>query len=416
MTNKLAILALAILLPCANAAADDPDFPENGAFAINESELTLKDGKLGIHELNPSAELHVNGHIIVTGDTTAPPLKGKLLTATGPTGQAAWQDPAPTGFKNRLINGMLDVWQRGGTFSSYSGYSADRWLTEAVNAAEPPLIERGVPLSGTDMPFRYYLKASGANTNHIGMRQQIEFAHFHDLMGKTATFSFWAKALTDNEESKNIRVWSSQSTDQDASLLTNIYAGTETSTMTLSTTEWRHVVTNININGDTRALAVGVVLGSVDDPVSTNTRSVGIGGLQLELGDLATAFEQRPYATELQLCQRYYEKSYAPETSPGTPETASVIETGAISDNSTMVLSLPTVNYKIPKRVTPSVTFYSPSGASGNCAWYTDFGTAQNLATTTERTGVNGFMARQSADLNAYDHMVCHFTADAEFH
>lgn len=416
MTNKLAILALAILLPCANAAADDPNFPENGTFAINGSELTLKDGMLGINELNPSAKLHVNGNMIVTGDTTAPPLKGKLLTATGPTGQAAWQDPAPTGFKNRLINGMLDVWQRGETFTSYSGYSADRWLTEAIGAGATPTIERAVPPSGTDMPFRYYLKASGANTNHIGMRQQIEFAHFHDLAGKTATFSFWAKALEDNDESKSIRVWSSQSTSQDASLFTDIAIGTETYAMEISTTEWRHIAVNLDINGDTRALAVGVVLGSVDDPVSTNTRSVGIEGLQLELGDLATSFEQRPYATELQLCQRYYEKSYAPETGPGMPETANVIETGAISDNSTMVISLPTVNYKIQKRVAPSVTFYSPSGTSGNCAWYADFATAQNLATTTGRSGVNGFMARQSADLNASDHMVCHFTADAEFH
>jgi len=39
---------------------------------------------------------------------------------------------------------------------------------------------------------------------------------------------------------------------------------------------------------------------------------------QLEKGTTATPFEYRPIGTELALCQRYYEKSYALGTAPGT--------------------------------------------------------------------------------------------------
>lgn len=412
MTNKLAILALAILLPCANAAADDPDFPENGAFAINVSELTLKDGMLGINESNPSAKLHVNGNMIVTGDTTAPPLKGKLLTATGPTGQAAWQDPAPTGFKNRLINGGMDIWQRGSSFSA-GGYAADRWLAEATGNTLGFSAQR---ISVSDaLPFRYALSASAAGTNHAGLRQQIEYANFHDLAGKTVTLSFWAKALYDNTESATVRVWNRQSATEDISLVTDIYNGTESGGMSISTYSWTRISSTIDIGSDTRALAIGIVLGGANQTSADTTRGFAVTGVQLEELPWPGDFEYRPYQTELQLCQRYYEKSYAADTAPGNTDTANVFETGAISNGVDTVLALPTVSYKAPKRTAPALAFYAPSGTSGSCAWYSDFSTSQELATSAARSGVNGFMARQTADNTVNDHMVCHFTADAEF-
>ena len=41
-----------------------------------------------------------------------------------------------------------------------------------------------------------------------------------------------------------------------------------------------------------------------------------ITGVQLESGSTATDFERRPFATELSLCQRYYEKSFDLNTVP----------------------------------------------------------------------------------------------------
>ena len=59
-------------------------------------------------------------------------------------------------------------------------------------------------------------------------------------------------------------------------------------------------------------------------------RSFKVGStktVQMEKGTMATPFEFRPYQVELQLCQRYYYKSYPSSIAPGyvvTPITASL--------------------------------------------------------------------------------------------
>jgi hypothetical protein len=44
----------------------------------------------------------------------------------------------------------------------------------------------------------------------------------------------------------------------------------------------------------------------VNKPVSVLNSTWQITGVQLEIGTASTAFETRPFTTELQLCQRYY--------------------------------------------------------------------------------------------------------------
>ncbi len=76
------------------------------------------------------------------------------------------------------------------------------------------------------------------------------------------------------------------------------------------------------------------------------TNTLRIYNVQLEQGSVATPFEQRPYAVELMLCQRYY-------------------ETGSCKlyvANTTSVSTA--VNYRVPKRVTPSLSFGTATGRS----------------------------------------------------
>jgi hypothetical protein len=50
---------------------------------------------------------------------------------------------------------------------------------------------------------------------------------------------------------------------------------------------------------------------------STSGNYVAFTGVQLEKGSVATPFEVRPYAVELQLCQRYYYATAYPPTASG---------------------------------------------------------------------------------------------------
>jgi len=416
MTTRLGLLPLAIVLPficgMAEPARAGNMLEPNGAFSINTDEFVFKDGNLGIHVGTPTVTLHVNGQLLVKGEDTHLPATGKVLTSTGADGLAAWVEPVRSGFRNRLINGGMDIWQRGSSFSA-GGYAADRWLAEATGNTLGFSAQR-ISISDA-LPFQYALSASAAGTNHAGLRQQIEYANFHDLAGKTVTLSFWAKALYNNTESATVRVWNRQSATEDTSLVTDIYNGTESDGMSISTYGWTRISSTIDIGSDTRALAIGIVLGSVNQTSTDTTRGFAVTGVQLEELPWPGEFEYRPYQTELQLCQRYYEKSYAAEAAPGSTDAANVFETGAISNGVDTVLALPTVSYKATKRTAPALAFYTPSGTSGSCAWYSDFSTSQELATSAARSGVNGFMARQTSDNTVNDHMVCHFTADAEF-
>jgi len=48
----------------------------------------------------------------------------------------------------------------------------------------------------------------------------------------------------------------------------------------------------------------------------SNTYTVDVANVQLEIGPAATEFEQRSFGEELALCQRYYEKSFNYVTAP----------------------------------------------------------------------------------------------------
>jgi hypothetical protein len=111
-----------------------------------------------------------------------------------------------------------------------------------------------------------------------------------------------------------------------------------------------------------------------------------VTGVQLETGSVATPFERRPYGTELMLCQRYYEKSNAQETVPGT---SGNIGNGFIGNCSALAAStagnvegISIVPFKVTKRAAPTMVAYAFDGTINAV---TPLGGGLN------RTGVTGF-------------------------
>jgi hypothetical protein len=79
-----------------------------------------------------------------------------------------------------------------------------------------------------------------------------------------------------------------------------------------------------------------------------------ITGIQLEVGTQATAFDWRPFGTELQLCQRYYER-------------VSFSGSGYYNGGNGLAYTIP---YKVPKRATPSLALAGTDWGS----WAFNFG------------------------------------------
>ena len=145
------------------------------------------------------------------------------------------------------------------------------------------------------------------------------------------------------------------------------------------------------------------------------------GGIQLELGSIATPFEQRPIGMELVFCQRYYEKSFDQAVQPGTGQPNQHIMTGiGWSGTDARVGDIP---FKVTKRAAPAIALYSDSSsAAQGSGWSLFNGSQYTLASQTLLVGggVNSFAANihfSSGLAFGQVYIVTgHWTADAEIY
>lgn len=261
-------------------------------------------------------------------------------------------------FRNKIINGNFDIWQRGTSQTSVGYASDDRWYNDNIGSTKTHSRQSFTPgqtdVPGTPLFFSRTIVSNvpGVN-NKVSKLQNIEFAQ--TLAGKTITVSFYAKADT----SKNIAVEFQQSFGTGGSPSTNV-TGIGVTTIAL-TASWKKYVVTTNIPSIS-----GKTLGTNNDSVTqlifwfdagsnynSRTNSLGqqsgtfdIALVQLEEGSVATPFEQRPIGLELILCQRYYCPVSWSLTSPTIGTLAS------------------TITFPVWMRTTPTTTNISAGGVS----------------------------------------------------
>lgn len=217
----------------------------------------------------------------------------KTITLPAETGTMALTSQL-NGFRNRIINGAFQFWQRGTSFTPNSViYGADRFASYKSGASA------GDYARSTDVP-------SGSGFIYSGYFNNADIRHAVELpvagnagefvTGSTWTVSFWAKigsgtassavglGFADGTTAGNFGRWGS---DQTFNL----------------TTTWQYFTKTFTVSGSPVGSNACVLLyfGAVT--------GFYITGVQLEKGTVATSFDYRPYGTELALCQRYYQIS-----------------------------------------------------------------------------------------------------------
>lgn len=127
----------------------------------------------------------------------------------------------------------------------------------------------------------------------------------------------------------------------------------------------------VNVGGATGTITAGagrrgVTLtpsGSGNMTVQLTATGVTYSRPQLERGSAATAFDARPVAEELAICQRYYEKSYPMGTAPGSSQQLGRRGGGQSGlTGSTMYF---VQSYMVQKRAVPVLNIYNPSNGAG---------------------------------------------------
>ena len=136
-----------------------------------------------------------------------------------------------------------------------------------------------------------------------------------------------------------------------------------------------------------------------------------ITGVQLEKGSVATPYEIRPYATELALCQRYYQKSYQQGDYAGTVTNTN----GIITASAVNLDSIGGTRFNVPMRATPgTTTIYSTAGTAGKATVFAG-GADTSAITTTYATNVGiGYLYINAANLTQGNGYRYHYIADAE--
>ena len=206
--------------------------------------------------------------------------------------------------RNLIINGAMQVWQRGTSGSSGAGvYTADRfnvWNTAVAQSTDTP--------SGEGFLYSAQLTVTSQTSgNFAALEQRVEFEKI--VAGRTLTLSFWIKGSTSGVAA--VRNYSLSNTAGFGHTAFNITTSWRRVEVTFTApvlgggaSDWDAFGIDFNVNGVSGLSYAG---SGVSEPSYTGT--VYITGVQLELGDTATPFEHRSYGQELALAQRFFQKS-----------------------------------------------------------------------------------------------------------
>ena len=296
---------------------------------------------------------------------------------TTPTygGAVAAEYIAPvTSFKNRIINGAMQIDQRGSAGTPVSNgaasntYFVDRWhmfgaVAARMNGRQSAVAPTGFTNSSLITSLASTTPSAG---DAYGVRQIIEGFNAADLgwgtaSAQTVTISFWVRSSITgtyafsffNENSPwraYVSTYTISATDtweQKSITVVGDTSGTWNKVNGGGIQCWWDLGSGTGFNataGSWNSSLLVRTAGSVNW-VGTNGATFYITGVQLEKGSNATSFDYRPYGTELALCQRY--------CFIGTPQA----NTGGVSAEATQCQVRTPFN--VPMRSTPTITVTS---------------------------------------------------------
>ena len=311
----------------------------NGGLDIRTSSnnIVLSDG-----DGNPRQVIDGSGNVLIgtTTNTNSSKVVAAGVIESTTTGfrfpDTSTQNTAATGFgfKNRIINGAMVIDQRnaGASVTPINGqYTLDRWQFQLSQASKFTAQQNAGAVT-PPVGFKTYLGVTSSSAysvltgDYFALDQYIEGFNFADMgwgtaSAATVTLSFWVR--------------SSLTGTFGGSLFNSAFNRSYPFSYTISAANtWEQKTVTIAGDtsgtwvGSTNGIGVGVTFGlgvgttysgtagawtgsglfsatGATSVVGTSGATFYITGVQLEKGSTATAFDYRPYGTELALCQRY---------------------------------------------------------------------------------------------------------------
>jgi hypothetical protein len=294
------------------------------------------------------------------------------VTVVRTASQSQVNSLSQVGFKNKIINGGFDVWQRGTTFTgSLAGgtYTADRYRGSGTSVTAGSHTFSRNALAVNDLPLTeagltYYAKLAYSVAPTVATTYENRIENVRTLAGKDVTLSFYAR-INSGSFPLVFNVLQNLGTGGTGSPTTVVPTIKNSSgiVVTAATSSWARYTATFTVPS-----LSGMTIGTTGNDYlsiglvrpSSGTPNFDITGIQLEEGLVATAFEQRHISTELALCQRYYQII--------APANTVSLGFGHIQTGTTERFTVP---IPVTLRSSPAITATSPLfsvGTNGNFA------------------------------------------------
>ena len=395
-----------------------------------------------------------NGGVVISGLATVSNanVTGGTITGVSTVSSTAFSvngnaypNAGPLSNRNIVINGAMQVAQRGTSSTSSAGIvTVDRFTSSWGGGAVTTTQESLTSGSPYNEGFRNYARLTNT-TGATGASNYREL--FYKIEAQDLANSGWN--YTSSSSYVTISFWIRSSVSQDYYFFLESRDGSNqiySSPFTLSADTWTKVTktipggASVQIDNDAEVGALFSIIafygtnytnsGNTDETwrardaadkftldmtntwAGTTNATFDITGVQLEVGSVATPFEHRSFGDELARCQRYYQKSYDYETAPGTAVSQGTIQHGYTSMPASNYVARFGAQFRTSMRAQPTVVTYDTAGNSGKCN-YPDSSTNQSF--TIIHRGQNNFSAETSSLSNSTDaRLYFHYTAEAE--
>jgi hypothetical protein len=304
---------------------------------------------------------------------------------------------------NIIINGDCQIWQRGTSFAAIANaaYFADRFFYGKIGTMVHTITrDTDVPtVAQSNHTSNYSIKmdcttadASIAAGDLCAMQYRVEGFDQVPLTGKYGTLSFWVKGVKtgthcvafisgSNDASYVVEYTINTASTwekKEITVLFNDSAGTWNTTTGVGMTIAFAAAVGSTFQTTADAWQSGQYYGTSSqvNACDHTDNNLWLSQVKLELGQTATKFTSRPFAQELALCQRYFEKSSDLDVFVGDTDA-----NGDIYELATRNVAGYTIGaqFLVSKRETPSIVLWNP--VTGNTG---------KIANSGDKTGVAG--------------------------
>lgn len=292
------------------------------------------------------------------------------------------KDNAP-GFRNRLINGGFDVWQRGTSFSvadSTGPDIVDRWrLWNGLGVAAT--VSRVAAPAGFRGQQALNVVANGvADGKNVNIFQRFEARTVYDLDAKPVVVSFDINATTSaGILTGYVQIATNTAVDNGSF---SAYTAATAFTVPVGSGRVSAPLTAVQTAGLKNG---GQVVFAFTHNGATGNINISIGSVQFEVdpsgAGKANDFEFRPLPVELAMCQRY----------------AQIIGSGAVGKATTSSTWQGSAQFKAPMRATPTLSLLtttivgSETGVSGRASSGSTLSTYSVGPTAASDIGLSGW-------------------------